>query len=34
VPIGAVGFLHELRPTSTWAKWRTSLTKLAREIAR
>ncbi len=34
VKIGAVGFLHELRPAPPWTRWRMSLAKLAKDTAR
>ncbi len=32
--IGAVGWLHELRPGPPWAKWRVSLGRLKKETAK
>ena len=29
-PIGSLGYLHELRPGPTWAKWRVSLSRMIR----
>ena len=29
--IGAIGYLHELRPAPPWTRWRVSLAKLTRE---
>jgi len=30
-PIRTAGWLHELRPSPPWTKWRTSLARLARQ---
>ena len=31
VQVGAIGHLHELRPSGAWAPWRMALGKLAKE---
>ena len=34
VPVGTIGWLHELRPGPPWARWRVSLAKLTRETGK